>query len=124
MQAIKNKDSKMELLLRKKLSEKGYRYRKNVSHLPGKPDIAFIGKKVVIFLDSCFWHGCRYHCRMPTTNVKYWKEKIARNKKRDKEINREYKKMGWTILRFWEHELKKTSDKVIKKIKAAIKQKL
>jgi len=120
MSAIRSKDSVMEKGLRKELNRLGLRHSKNVDRLPGKPDIAFINKKVAIFLDSCFWHGCRYHCRMPSTNILYWRQKIARNKDRDKEINKKYKKMGWKILRFWEHELQKNSERAIKEIKRKI----
>jgi len=120
MSRIRASDTKLELFVRKELSKKDYKYRKNVSRLPGKPDIAFINRRLAIFLDSCFWHGCRYHCRMPATNVKYWKEKIASNKKRDKEINQKYKNMGWKVLRFWEHQIKKDPQKIIKKIEKSL----
>lgn len=123
MSAIKSKDSAMEKGLRKKLNKLGLRHSKNVARLPGKPDVAFISKKVAVFLDSCFWHGCRYHCRIPNTNVKYWKEKIVRNKKRDKEIREKYKKMGWTILRFWSHQIEKDPQKSIKRIEKVLKNK-
>ncbi len=116
MSAIKSKDSAMETNLRKELSSLGLRYRKNVKHLEGKPDIAFIGKKVVIFLDSCFWHGCRWHCRIPQANRSYWQKKIERNKKRDKEINKIYKEKDWEVLRFWEHQIKKDPRKAIEMI--------
>lgn len=122
MSRIRASGTKLEFFVRKELSKRGYKYRKNVSYLPGKPDIAFVNKKIVVFLDSCFWHGCRYHCRIPNTNVRYWKEKIARNKKRDKEIKDKYKKMGWTILRFWSHQIKKDPQKVISRIEEVFKK--
>lgn len=120
MQAVKDKDSGIELALRRALSQRGHRYRKNVSRLPGKPDIAFINKKTAIFVDSCFWHGCPYHCRMPSSNIRYWRNKIKRNKERDKEIRKIYAKKGWKILRFWEHELKKDLNKVVAKIEKSL----
>lgn len=116
MRAIKSKDSKMELSLRKLLNSCGLRYRKNVSRLPGKPDIAFIGKKVVVFLDSCFWHGCKRHCRLPSSNRKYWVAKIKKNKERDRSVNKKYKSLGWRVLRFWEHDLNKDISKITDKI--------
>lgn len=116
MRAIKSKDSKMELSLRKLLNSCGFRYRKNVSRLPGKPDIAFIGKKVVVFLDSCFWHGCKRHCRLPSSNRKYWVAKIKKNKERDRSVNKRYKSLGWRVLRFWEHDLNKDISKITDKI--------
>lgn len=117
MSAIKSKDSAMEIGLRKELSRLGLRYRKNVKNLEGKPDIAFIGKKVVIFLDSCFWHGCRWHCRIPQANRSYWQKKIERNKIRDKKINKIYKEKDWKVLRFWEHEIKNNPSCVLNRIK-------
>jgi len=102
----------MELAVRKRLDEKGLRYKKNVSGLPGTPDIAFPDKKLVIFLDSCFWHGCRWHGSRPASNKKFWLKKIQDNKKRDRAVNLEYKRMGWKILRFWEHELNKKDFKL------------
>lgn len=116
MSHIKGKDSKIERCLREALSKAGLRYRKNVNRLPGKPDVAFIGKKVVVFLDSCFWHGCRRHGSMPTSNRKFWREKIRKNKERDRIVKREYKRMGWIALRFWEHDLKKNTSEVVSRI--------
>ena len=116
MQAIKSRDSKMELFFRKELSKRGLRYRKHVSRLPGKPDIVFVKKRAAIFLDSCFWHGCKKHCRLPASNKRYWIEKIERNKKRDKFVNKKYDGMGWKILRVWEHDINANTDAVVSKI--------
>lgn len=111
MSAIKSKDTKMEIAFRKALWKKGFRYRKNSSKYFGKPDIVLKKYKTVIFLDSCFWHGCKKHLRLPSTRKKYWKEKIGRNKARDKEVNLHYKNIGWKVFRFWEHNLKNYSQK-------------
>lgn len=116
MSAIKGKDTKMEVAFRRALWEKGFRYRKNSSKYFGKPDIVLKKHKTVIFLDSCFWHGCKKHLRLPATRKKYWREKIERNKKRDKEVSRYYKKIGWRVFRFWEHEIKKNSEKAVGKV--------
>lgn len=116
MSKIRSKDSVMEITLRKELHKLGLRYRKNVHDLKGKPDIVFAKKKVAIFLDSCFWHGCRWHCRLPNTNRTYWVAKIERNKARDNNINKLYKKNGWTVLRIWEHEVNKNFERPIAKI--------
>ncbi len=105
MSAVKSKETLLEKKMRRALSKHGLRYRKNVKYLTGKPDVAFIGKKIVVFIDSCFWHGCKKHFRMPKTNINYWKTKIEKNKKRDKEVNKIYKKNGWVVLRVWEHDL-------------------
>ena len=116
MQAIKSRDSKMELFFRKELSKRGLRYRKHVSRLPGKPDIVFVKKRAAIFLDSCFWHGCKKHCRIPATRRKYWIAKIERNLERDKVVSRHYKEQGWRVFRVWEHDLPKKSQHIISKI--------
>ena len=116
MSRVKSKNSKIEMYLGRELSKVKLRYRKHVSGLPGKPDIAFIGKKVVVFVDSCFWHGCRWHGSKPSTNKKFWCDKITRNKERDKEINNKYRQMGWKVLRFWEHQIKKDIVKIIVQI--------
>ncbi|MFA5232089.1 MAG: very short patch repair endonuclease [Candidatus Paceibacterota bacterium] len=123
MSKVKSKDSKIELALRKLLTEKGLKFKKNSSKHFGKPDIVFASKKVAIFLDSCFWHGCGRHCRIPATNKKFWQEKISRNKKRDATVNKEYKKMGWVTMRVWEHELMKDGQKVVLKILLALDKK-
>ena len=113
MSRIKSKDSKIEVLFRKELWKQGFRYSKNSAKYFGKPDIVLLKHKTVIFIDSCFWHGCKKHWRIPTVRNKYWTEKIARNKKRDKEVSKHYKKQSWKIFRIWEHYLK-NSDKVFK----------
>jgi len=112
MRAVKSKDSKMELSLRKILNKKGLHYRKNVRGLPGTPDIALVDKKLVIFLDSCFWHGCRWHGSIPASNKKFWLKKLQDNKKRDKVTNLKYKRTGWKVLRIWEHQLNKKGFKL------------
>ena len=116
MSRVRSKDSKMEIAFRKALWNKGFRYSKNSSKYFGKPDLILKKYKTVIFIDSCFWHGCKKHCRMPSTNQKYWIQKIKRNKQRDKEVNKYYKKLGWKIFRIWEHEIQKNFDKAISKI--------
>ncbi len=118
MRAVKSKDSKMEVSFRKMLWNKGLRYSKNSTKYFGKPDLILKKYQTVIFLDSCFWHGCKKHCRMPSSNKKYWISKIKRNEERDKEVNKHYKKSGWKIIRIWEHNIKNNP----KKIKLILKQ--
>lgn len=115
MSKVKSKNSKIEIEFRKKLWQAGFRYRKNSAKYFGKPDMVLKKYKTVIFIDSCFWHGCRKHFRMPSSNKKYWKEKIERNIKRDKEVNKYYKKLSWKIFRIWEHEIEKDFKKTIQK---------
>jgi len=79
-------------------------WRRNLK-LPGKPDFVFRRERLVIFVDGCFWHGCKWHCRLPQNNRRYWQNKIVRNETRDKETSRYLKKSGWRVLRIWEHSL-------------------
>jgi len=109
MSAIRGKDTKPEILLRKALWHKGYRYRLK-NRLPGRPDIVFPTERVAVFVDGCFWHGCPEHYQKPATNVEFWREKIRKNKQRDEEINALLKSQGWKVLRFWEHEVRDNPD--------------
>lgn len=117
MQQVKNKDSEIEILLRKALWQKGYRYRKNESGIFGHPDIAFISKKIAIFCDSEFWHGWDWGNRKKDfrTNQEFWIPKIERNIARDKEVNSFLINNGWIVIRFWGKEIKKTYKVVYKK---------
>jgi DNA mismatch endonuclease (patch repair protein) len=121
MSKVRSKETKIEKDFRKKLWSKGLRYRKNNGKLFGKPDISFRSKKTVIFLDSCFWHGCKEHLRMPASNKEYWQRKIKRNIERDKAVDNYYSKKGWEIYRIWEHGLKQKQDKIINLIYQHIK---
>ncbi len=117
MSKVKNKDSKIEVKFRKALWAKGFRYRKNAKNYFGKPDLVLKKYKTVIFIDSCFWHGCKKHKPLPTSNRKFWEEKIAKNIARDKEVNKHYKKSDWRIIRVPEHDLKESKIKeIIKKV--------
>lgn len=116
MRAIKNKDSKIETEFRKCLWTKGIRYRKNCNNYFGKPDIILKKYKIVVFIDSCFWHGCKDHCRLPSTNKDYWNKKIKNNKIRDNKVTSYYIEKNWKVLRFWEHDIKKNKDDCINNI--------
>ena len=109
MQAVKNKDSKIELLLRKELWDRGIRYRKNSTKIFGKPDIVFIGKKIAVFCDSEFWHGYDWEERKKDfkSHQEFWIPKIERNMQRDREVTERLESEGWTVLRFWGKEIKK-----------------
>lgn len=113
MQSVRSKHTKFEERITKALWKKGLRFRKNVKDLFGAPDMAIKKYKAVVFLDSCFWHGCELHSKIPDTNQEYWQRKILRNKKRDLEVNEHYRKKGWRILRVWEHEVKENPNLVL-----------
>ncbi len=115
MQAIKSK-SKLEDLVARELWKRGIRYRRNVKTLFGKPDIAIQKYRVVIFIDSCFWHSCPVHGNIPKSNVEYWNKKLERNRIRDEEVNDFYKRKNWHILRIWEHEIRDNPDLTIQNI--------
>lgn len=122
MRAIKAEDTKLENTVICELSRHGCRFRKNVKDLYGKPDLAIKKYKIAIFIDSCFWHGCPYHCRMPHSNKNYWNAKIERNKKRDKDVNLWFKKNEWLMLRFWEHKINSNLDECIKEIQDCLEK--
>jgi len=115
MSRIRGRDTKPEVLLRKALWGLGFRYRlKNT--LPGKPDIVFPSRRVVIFVDGCFWHKCPQHFQVPSNNRDFWKEKINSNVQRDQKINEALKQLGWKVIRLWEHEVKKTLPEALDKV--------
>lgn len=105
--------SKLENLFSKELWHEGIRFRKNVRNLRGTPDIAIKKYKVVIFVDSCFWHGCPLHYKRPKSNQEFWDAKIARNKERDLEVDAYYTESGWHVLRVWEHDIRKNLDETV-----------
>ena len=98
--------SKLENRITKALWAEGYRFRKNVRTLMGSPDIAIQKYRVVIFIDSCFWHMCPDHGNWPKSNQEFWNRKLGRNMERDREVNAHYHEKGWHIMRMWEHEFK------------------
>ena len=108
MSQIKGKDTKPEEIVRKYLFSKGFRYRKNVSNLPGKPDIVLPKYKICIFVNGCFWHkheGCKYFV-WPKNNAEFWKEKIEKNTARDTQNFAKLESEGWRVLIIWECQLK------------------
>ncbi|SIQ06291.1 very short patch repair endonuclease [Maribacter ulvicola] len=109
MSKIKGKNTKPELAFRKALYAAGYRYRIDYKKLIGKPDIALPKYKTVIFIDGEYWHGKNWEERKPKvkTNREFWIAKIERNMQRDLEVNQELTSKGYTVLRFWETEVKK-----------------
>lgn len=109
MRQVKNKDSAIELALRKELWTRGLRYRKNVKTVYGKPDIAFIGKKIAVFCDSEFWHGYDWEERKKDfkSHQEFWIPKIERNMERDREVTAKLESEGWTVLRFWGKQIKR-----------------
>jgi DNA mismatch endonuclease, patch repair protein len=118
MSRVRAKDSTLETKVRLALWNRGLRYRKNVRSLPGCPDMVCARRKIVVFIDSCFWHGCPEHCRMPATNRDYWQKKIAANRARDEAVTRHYAERGWRCVRFWEHDLRSDFDRRVDELVA------
>ncbi|MFP7253872.1 very short patch repair endonuclease [Terribacillus goriensis] len=108
--------SKLETLVTTELWRRGYRVRRNVKSLKGTPDIAIKKYKIVIFIDSCFWHVCPIHGRIPKSNIEFWNDKLLRNKERDKEVTKHYEEINWNLLRIWEHEIRGEFEITVNKI--------
>lgn len=124
MKSIKSKDTKIEVILRKALWNKGYRYRKNYKLLPGNPDIVLTKYKIAIFCDGQFFHGKDWEVLKPRLekgrNSDFWVGKISRNMERDDEINKKLLFMGWTVIRFWGDEIKQNTEECIRVIEETI----
>jgi DNA mismatch endonuclease (patch repair protein) len=108
MSKVSGKDTKPEILVRKYLFSKGFRYRKNVKDLPGKPDVVLPKHKTTIFIHGCFWHGhevCEA-AKLPASNIDYWTKKVASNVTRDSQNIQSLKEAGWNAIVVWECELK------------------
>ncbi len=124
MSKISGKDTKLEILVRKYLFSKGFRFRKNVKDLPGKPDIVLPKYKTIIFINGCFWHG-HENCKkaiLPATNTKFWREKISGNIIRDKGNIQKLREMGYKVITVWQCELtadfcETTLNNLLKKIR-------
>lgn len=122
MSRIRGCNTGIELALRRELWRRRLHYRKNVASLPGKPDVVFAKYKLAIFCDGEFWHGrnWRVHRQDFKKNRVFWIAKIERNMKRDRMVSRKLRSMGWTVLRFWETDIKRKIGHCVDKIEAAL----
>lgn len=119
MRQVKSENTTPERIVRRLLTNLGFRYQLHAVDLPGKPDVVFRGKKKIIFIHGCFWHGhsCKRGDRPPKTNMEYWSSKIAKNRIRDESISSTLTAQGWRLLTIWECEMKedkKLSQKILK----------
>ena len=123
MSRIRSENTSIERRLRSILWGRGYRYRKNVRDILGKPDIVFRKKRLLIFCDSSFWHGRNFEEKVKRikTNYKYWIEKIKSNVERDEIITRKLRGLKWKVLRFWDADIEKKPEKVLRKIEKYLK---
>jgi DNA mismatch endonuclease (patch repair protein) len=120
MSRIRGKNTGPEKKLRKFLWSQGIRGYRIHFNLPGKPDIVFTKKKIAIFIDGCFWHKCPFDFQEPETRKEFWMKKINSNVERDARNTRQLQEAGWTVMRFWEHDIRKKPDEIIKKIKETL----
>lgn len=107
MRANRSRDTKPELRLRSELHRRGHRFRidfKPAESLRTRADIVFTRMRVAVFVDGCFWHGCPEHGTSPRSNARFWREKIETNRRRDQRITKELMRLGWDVIRVWEHE--------------------
>jgi DNA mismatch endonuclease (patch repair protein) len=116
MSRIRGSDTKPELILRRALWRAGMRYRLR-QKLPGKPDLTFRAARVAIFVDGCFWHACPEHHSRPKANAEFWDTKIRSNVVRDANVNAILGAEGWTVLRFWEHQVEMNLDAVVRQVR-------
>ena len=124
MQHIRSDNTKIEAILRKALWNKGYRYRKNYTELPGKPDIVLTKYKIAIFCDGEFFHGKDWEVLKPKlekgNNSEYWVKKITKNRERDEEVNKKLLSMGWTVIRFWGNDIKKHTEDCVQVVEETV----
>jgi DNA mismatch endonuclease (patch repair protein) len=107
MRGNRKRDTQPEMRIRRRLHSLGYRYVVDRRPLPGRfpvADLLFPRRRVAVFVDGCFWHGCQEHFKVPSTNVAYWEVKIARNRSRDIQSTQMLVEAGWRVVRVWEHE--------------------
>ncbi|RMF45189.1 MAG: very short patch repair endonuclease [Deltaproteobacteria bacterium] len=121
MSRIKGKDTGLELRVRSELHRRGYRFRKHVKELPGKPDVVFTKAKVAVFIDGDFWHGYRFTAWEHKVSD-FWKQKINKNRERDRRNHKKLKEMGWTVIRLWQHDLERDFQECIERTIAAVNE--
>lgn len=120
MKRVKLKDGPLELLVRRELGKMGLRFQRNYKRLKGTPDIVFTQKKIAIFIDGDFWHGWRlpaWEHKLP----EFWRSKLRANRKRDQRNFRRLRAADWTVIRLWEHEIKKDLHRAISKVERIVK---
>lgn len=115
MARVRSRHTSPELRLRKALWAEGVRFRVAVP-LPGTPDIVIPSRKIAVFVDGCFWHGCPVHYTSPVANADFWRSKLARNQARDAAADAALKNLGWRVVRLWEHEVEEHLTRVVRRL--------
>lgn len=127
MQANRSRDTKPELAVRRILHAAGLRYRVAARVEPDvrrTVDVVFTRQRIAVLIDGCFWHGCPEHWVLPKTNIEYWQEKIDRNTARDRDTDARLAERGWTVLRFWEHEVRADAGAVASAVEHAVRERM
>ena len=119
MALVRTRDTAPEQVLRRALWAKGMRYKLHAD-VAGTPDFVFVRRRVAVFVDGCFWHGCPKHGTMPRTNRAFWRRKLATNRARDRRVNRKLRGSGWRVFRIWEHSVETSLDQTVKRILDAV----
>jgi DNA mismatch endonuclease (patch repair protein) len=119
MSQIKGKDTGLEIQVRKALRKRGFRFRTNVKELPGKPDIVLSKSRVVVFVDGDFWHGYRFPAWKKKVSG-FWRIKIEKNRERDVRNHRKLRRMGWKVIRIWQHQIKRDFGRCLSRITSVI----
>ncbi|TNE90392.1 MAG: very short patch repair endonuclease [Deltaproteobacteria bacterium] len=120
MARVRGRDTKPEVRLRKALWAEGLRYRIGTRVEGVRPDLAFIGPRVCVFVDGCFWHGCPHHYVRPRTREAFWAGKLRANNERDREQTRRLESRGWRVVRIWEHEVEQDLEGVVALVRAQL----
>lgn len=110
MSRIRSRDTKPELALAEELrraADPGLPFERDAGDVDGRPDFAFRQVRLAVFVDGCFFHGCPRHYKEPKSNVAFWRGKIARNRERDRQVRRRLNYLGWSVMRVWEHEVRR-----------------
>lgn len=116
MGRIQGRHTTPELLLRKSLWNRGIRYRLHRRLEGSRPDLVISATRIAVFVDGCFWHCCPIHGVRPKTNVAFWRTKLDGNRARDRRNNTALRAAGWTVIRFWEHEIEKSVDRCAERV--------
>lgn len=122
MSRVKGKDTGLELTVRNEFQKLGFAFDKNVRGLPGKPDVVFWTEKVAVFIDGDFWHGYRFSI-WENTLPPFWKNKIGETRKRDQRNFRKLRRLGWKVIRIWEHQIHKDLDLSVERVVTALESK-
>lgn len=122
MRAVRHSDTAAELRLRAALWRAGLRYRKHLKIIGVRPDICFTRKRVAVFVDGCFWHGCPRHYVAPNQNGQWWHAKLERNRRRDSKVKHLLEQSGWRVLRFWECEVNHNTQELVDCVKKTLEE--